>query len=100
MHDELSAGTDGSVIAADHAEGHGIVGSLGHVLHLPQSGIQPGRGGQPRLLGTLLQVSEEELVLTDPLDGLDEVGVDALSLLQPLLDLLWVDGRGVGGVRE
>lgn len=88
VHDELSAGIDCSVIATDHAEGHCIVGSLGDVLHLLQRCVQPRGGDEPRLHGTLLEISEEQLVLADSLDWFDEVGIDALPLLQSLLDVL------------
>ena len=88
MHDELPASTDVAVIATYHAESHGIVGPLGNVLHQLQGLAQLGCG-QPRLLGRLLQVSEEELVLTDPLDRLDEEGGQALAVLQLVLDVLW-----------
>ena len=90
MHDELSAGTDGSLISTYHTQSHGIVGSLGDILHQLQRRVQLWRGDQSRLLCTLLKVSEEELVLAYPLDWFDEVGVYAVALLQPFLDLLWV----------
>ena len=97
MHDELSTGADGSVVSTYHTESHGIVGSLGDILHLLQRRVEVRGGRESRLHGTLLQVPQEELILTDSLDRFDEEGVDALSLLQPLLDVLCVGGGGVGG---
>ena len=33
MHDELTTSTDGTVVATDHAQRHGVVGTLRDVLH-------------------------------------------------------------------
>ena len=90
MHDELSTGTDGPIISTYHTESHGIIGSLGHVLHLLQRCVELRGGQEPRFDGTFLEVSQEKLILTDSLDWFDEEGIDALSLLQSLLDVLCV----------
>ena len=90
MHDELSAGTDVSIIPTYHAQSHGIISSLRDILHLLQRCLEVGGGEQPGLEGAALQVSEEELVLTDPLDRLDEEGVNALSLFELHLNILCV----------
>ena len=94
MHDELSTGADGSVVSTYHTESHGIVSSLGDILHLLQRRVEVRCGRESRLHGTLLEVPQEELILTDPLDRFDEEGIDSLSLLQPFLDVLWVGGGG------
>ena len=88
MHDELSTGTDRTLVATDHAQSHGVIGSFGNVLHLLQGCVQLRRGGEPCLLGRLVQVPQQQLVLADSLHRLDEEGVDALSLFELLLHLL------------
>ena len=82
-----------------HAEGHGIVGPLGNLpsdLHR----LLQGWRHQAQFLGRGTQVSQQQLVLGDALHGLDEIGVDGLSVTELFLGILSEETRGWGGGNE
>ena len=84
---DLSISVDVSLVAIDHTECHGIIGSLWDVLHQLECLFQiPSLHSS--LLSGLLEVPEKQLVLCDSLDWLDEVGVNSLSQLMLILNLL------------
>ena len=71
MHDELSTGIDRTLVPTNHAQRHRVVGSLGNVLHLLESCVELGGERETCLLRAALKVTQQELVLTDPLYGLN-----------------------------
>ena len=75
------------LVAIDHAEHHGVVGPFGDLLS-DLDGLLQGGCDQAQLVGSGMQVSEQQSVHAHALDGLDEEGVDPLSVTQLLLDLL------------
>ena len=83
----LSTAVDVSIIAVDHAECHGVVCPLGNIFHKAKSPLKDWRL-HLCLLGRPIQVSQKQFVPRDPLHGLDEVGIDVLSVPQLGLDLL------------
>ena len=85
----LSIGVNVSLISKDHTECHGVIRSLGDVLHELQRLFQiPSLHSS--LLSGFLEVPQEQLVLCDPLDWLDQVGVYALSQVMLILNFLLV----------
>ncbi len=87
MLNDLSVGVDVSIVPTDHAERHGVVGSLGNVLHLQESLVEV-RDLHAHPLCRLAEVAQQKLVLGDPLDGLDKEGRDVVPVTQLLLYLL------------
>ena len=75
------------LVAIYHAERHGIVGPLGNLLRDLHGLLQSGRD-QAQLAGGGMKVPKEQLVHAHVLDGLDEEGVDALTVTKLLLSVL------------
>ena len=67
------------LVPIDHAECHGVIGSLGHLLGDLHRPLQV-RCDHTYLLGRSVEVSYQQLVHADALDWLDEEGVYALSV--------------------
>ena len=71
MCDELSIRVDVSIVPTNHAESHGVVRSLGDLVHQSEGLLQDG-GLQLSLLGRLVEVRKKELIFGDSLDRFDE----------------------------
>lgn len=63
---------DVALVAKDHAESHGVIGTLWNVLHQLKSLLQ-STSLHGCLLSRLLQVTQQQLILSDPLNWFDEV---------------------------
>lgn len=84
---DLSICVDVSLISKYHAECHGIIGSLGDVLH-QLDGLLQAASLHSCLLSGPLQVSQQKLILRNSLYWLDQERVNTLPPAMLILNFL------------